>query len=443
MKKLCIGLSIVLGSSLQGAFSVKVVNNANNPRIQDLYVVVKGTNPKTKKQCFVKFKADGSGAVGVLEDITQKTDSTTYAVPYNQLKNNTMRLPNIISGRIYLSLNNKLIMKIVGKAPNLGIAEPSPYNKSDPNYQFFYDKIELTYTGNNTVINPTAVDFIALPISVKQNNKTYGMTKARSAIFSSIQASFNKAFNKAWQKLLEKNAQGTILRILAAGRNDNYFDKNYLNGQAYNYITDLWKYYGNHSIAIDCSELKKILPNLKSYTFTGKVVNNVFVFSNGTKSQDVKLTRPTSNQFFLASQGTFEAKNNTPKAIIVRDFTAAWSVGLLPAADDTVLSKKYFTANKANYYKVNKYLSPKGQKSGPWYNLYAKAIHEQSKNDYAWPFDDILGLDGTNSATDRYPATLTLGNMSKTRIPAAKKKPKKKEAPKKGAAKKPKKSKKK
>ncbi len=426
MKKLSITFLVVcLYSGAADNFSIKVVDKANNPQIKNLYVVIKGINPKTNKQCFVKFKADGSGSVGVCEDVVQSTDSQTYSYPFNKFKDNTMLLPNIYSGRIYLSLNNKLVMPIVGKAPKLGIADPSPYNKSDPNYQFLYDKIELTYTGHNTVTNPTAVDYIALPVAIHQNNVTYGMTKARKEIFSAIETAFNKAPNKAWKQLIVGNGKGTILRILSPGRDDNYFDANYLNskdGGYVGYITDVWNYYKTKKITIDCSELKgstnPITPKLPDYQFTGSVdASGKFVFTNKAKDYTVKIGRPTSDQFFLASQGPFEAKNDTPKAVIVRDLTAAWSVGLLPAADGTVLSKKYFTDNKSNFYKLNTYLATKGQKTGPWYNLYAKAIHSQSEHDYAWPYDDILGLDGTNSSTDKNPATLTLADMSKTKIP--------------------------
>ena len=421
MKKLYIVLLIAMSIHGAGNFTVKIVDNANNPQIKNLYVVVKGTNPRTRKQCFVKFNP-GSGSVGTLVDITKTTRSQNYAVSYNTFKNNTMHLPNLISGRIYLSLNRKLVMPIVGKAPNLGIADPSPYNKSDPNFQTLYDKVEFTYTGNTTVINPTAVDYIALPIAISQNNKTYGMTKARSAIFGAIQNTFNKVPSKAaWNKLIEKNSKGTILRILAAGRDPNYFDSNYLNGKTYNYISDVWNYYKTKTIVIDCTELKNIPPKLSGYMYTGKVVGSKFVFTNGNKAQDVTLDRPTSDQFFLASQGTFNAKNGTPRAVIVRNFTAAWSVGLLPVADKTVLSKKYFADNKSKFYTPNSYLSPKSKQGGPWYNLYAKAIHKQSKNDYAWPYDDILGLDGTNTSSDKNPATLTLGTMAKTKVPASRK----------------------
>lgn len=410
---------LVHGLLIAQQFPVKIVNtNINQRQIKNVYVVVKGLNPKTKKQCFVRF-TPGTEKIGVLEDITPNSKSINYAMDITQFPNNIMYLPNIISGRIYISINHKLVMPIVGKAPNLGIADPSPYNKTDPNYQFLYDKVELTYTGNTTVINPTAVDFIGLPITITQQGETFGIQKPLLIVQDAIKQAFNKVPSKAtWYKLIEKNKDGTILRILAPGRDDNYFDKNYLTGKNFNYINELWNYYEEkklNSISVDCSELKKILPNLGNYTFNGQVKNNVFVFTNGRMS--VSINKPTSNQFFLAAQGPFEAKNNTPKAIIVRDLTAAWSVGFLPAADKTVLSKNYFVKNKARYYTINKRLPLKGQQTGPWYNLYAKLIHQQSVDMYAWPYDDVLGIDGTNTSKDAYMATLTLGDITNINIP--------------------------
>lgn len=399
----------------RGDYPIKIVNNANNATVKNIYSVIKGINPDTGRQCFVELHPDGTP--GRCVDITLQTDSKAFAYNFKDFKDYTFHIPNLISGRMYVSINNKLTMPIVVDAVgNLGIADPSPYNTSDPSYNTFFDKIEFTYIGNATWTNPTAVDFFALPLIIQQNGHTYGITKARKTVLSSIADAFHKAPNQAWQKLVVKNHNGDVLRVLAPGRDDNYFDPNYLTGSSYNYVEDVWNYYRRHTLTVDCSELQgnPAAPQLRNYLFTGMVVGNTFIFTNQTNEYSVVLEKPSSNVFFLGAQGAFDAPNNTPKAIIVRNISAAWCVGLLPAEDGAVLNRAYFDAHQGSFYTNNPRLSSPASYTGPYYNLYGKAIHAVSRNVYTWPYDDAFGYDGTNASTDANPAILKIGDLSGT-----------------------------
>ena len=416
-------------------FIVNIVNNTGSPTTK-VYVLVKGLNPNTKKQTFIKFTP--GTPVGEYADITtpdadvhNPTQSIQYGYDYTMFKDAqghcALHLPYLESGRIYISLDNKLRMPVVGTPPNLGIADPSAFNKSDPSYQYLYDKVEFTYLSNGvTVINPTAVDCLSLPITVTQkkmvNNKeetvVYGIEHSREQTFKDINAILTAAGNSPeWARLIIKKADGTILRIVAPGRDDAFFNPNYLN----EYITALWTYYKTHDLSIDCSELTNLVPGLGSYIFVGRVnANDGFEFKNqpgtGKTPTVVIIGKPASRNFFLADQGPFQAPNNTIQAVLVRNICSAWSVGLLPTT--SMLNKDYFMAQKAAhaFYKDNAIIPTTGANK-PWYNLYAKAIHQVSKDIYAWAYDDAIGLDGTNFSTDAYPATLTVGPL--TNAPAS------------------------
>jgi hypothetical protein len=439
-----IGLIAMLLSIAQlnaaGDFPVKIVNNTGDPSIT-VYVLVKGLNPVTEKPAFIRF--DTGTGIGqyvdittpdkIVENPTQSDDappvqSLAYGYDYTYFKNANgeyvMHVPYLKSGRVYISLNNKLKMPVVGQAPNLGIADPSAFNPNDPNYDYLYDKVEFTYfmtpTGPLTVINPTAVDCLALPIAVSQDklvdgkveNVLYGITDSRDKTFNAIENILKASGNSPqWGRLVIRNNQGTILRIVAPGRDDAFFDSTYLN----DYINALWSYYTTHTLTIDCTELTNIIPGLGSYTFTGKVIGNDLVFTNATKTYTEKIAKPESKNFFLADQGSFQATNNTVKAVLVRNICSAWSVGLLPVPDGTMLTRTYYLEqkNNHNFYKDNTIIPTTGANK-PWYNLYAKAIHSISKDIYAWAYDDAIGLDGTNFSTDKYPATLTIGRMSES-----------------------------
>jgi hypothetical protein len=443
-----------------GNFTVKIVNNTGDPAVK-VYVLVKGLNPNTKKPTFIKFvKGTPVGVYADIStpdaDINNPKQSLEYGYDYTDFKEGeneyVMHLPYLESGRVYISLNEKLKMPIVGKSPNLGIADPSAFNTSDPSYNLLYDKVEFTYlpiNGSQTVINPTAVDCLALPIIVSQkklvNGKeeqvVYGIQHSREKTFNDIEAILKAPGNSPeWARLVIRNGKGEILRIVAPGRDDAFFDPKYLS----EYIDALWTYYKTHDLSIDCSELKNIIKGLESYTFTGRV-NDKDIFEFKNKPTDpkkepaiVNIAKPESKHFFLASQGPFEAANNTIAAVLVRNICSAWSVGLLPSPEirlkngttSNMLCRDYFEAQKNahNFYKDNTIIPTTGNNK-PWYNLYAKAIHAVSKDIYAWAYDDAIGLDGTNFSTDKYPATLTIGPLTeKPKVAALSKVPKTKDS---------------
>src|SRR5271155_412512 len=134
-------------------FTVNIVNNTGDQNAK-IYVLIKGINPNTKKQTFIRF-VKGT-PVGVYADIStpdvninDPKQSLNYGYDYTDFKdgkgNFALHLPFLESGRIYISINNKLKMPVVGTPPSLGIADPSPFNTNDPNYQYLYDKVEFTY----------------------------------------------------------------------------------------------------------------------------------------------------------------------------------------------------------------------------------------------------------------------------------------------------------
>ena len=415
-----------------GNFQVNIVNNTGNPAVK-VYILVKGINPTTNQPAFIQFK-NGS-AVGTYAgvttpdaDINNPTQCLHYAYEDTFFKQSNgqsvMHLPYLNSGRIYISLNHPIKIPVVGTAPNLGFADPSPFNTSDPSYQYLYDKVEFTYLNNGqTYMNPTAVDCLSLPIKVAQNNVIYGISTARDTMMKSIGNMLSASgISAQWKRLVIKNNAGTILRVVAPGRDPNFFDPNYLNG----YITALWNYYqkptnpkvAGHALSIDCTELTTMVPGLGNYIFTGQVIGNNFVFTNANNTLTVPIGKPGSDNFFMADQGTFSADNGTVAAVIIRNLCAAWSVGLLPVADGTILNKNYYLAQKAkNAFYNNNTLMPASGPNLPWYDLYAKAIHSVSTNIYAFAYDDAVGLDGTNASTDQHPATLTIGALGATVVP--------------------------
>lgn len=439
-------------TALAASLPMKIINNTSIADDSNVYIAIKATNPSTGKQCLVHFdKMSGNGSC---EEITPQTHFSDYSYALSDLPQDGNKrqiyLPQVSSGRIYFSIGIPMDMYIDTSNPgNLTIVDPDGFKPRDTNYYTLYDKIEFSYNNNGSWINPTAVDFFSLPIRIQQTGSTSGVTTAgfsqsRADILSKAHDIFNqndKTQAKIWSNLFltyqdSDQSANTTLRLIATGKamvsnvaGTKPFDSNYLsNQQAYgfSYIDFLWTYFKTHKITIDCTELKgnpNSNPQLDNYIFSGQVVGDTLIFTNQTGTASIPMAKPTLSMPFFAGAGLLAGSleaNNTPGAIIVRELTSAFEVGLLPADDGAILSKDYFVAKKQAYYQTNSLLPKTAE--GPWYDLYSKALHSFGNTQpiYTFAYDDALGQDGTlhdPSGTAPSAAIVTLGDMSGTQIP--------------------------
>lgn len=419
-------------------FDVQFVNNSGFAD-KDVYFIVKALDPISKKDCFIKF--DPVTGIGACQVVSEGTSSFDFSYTADQLKN--IKIPMVDSGRIYFSIGMPMdlyVSKFDGK-----IIDSDGFKPRDPNYFTLHDKVEFTYNDLGTWINPTAVDYYSLPLRIEQPGasshlKAAGVAESYAASFGflkNIVGSHDLTSDKQWDKLFLKymdDGQETILRFVAPGKamvknmaNTLPFDDKYLKDQSkydFSYIDAVWAYYQNATLKIDASELSKFFA-LDDYLFTGHVAGDEFIFTNATGTYTERVKKPTSSSPFFAGAGDeFDHVNNTPKAIIVRQLTSAFEVGLLPAPDGTLIDKNYFDQQReaGNFYQPNAILAQTAQ--GPWYDLYAKAIHSFGEDQpiYAFAYDDALGQDGTLHAavgkeSSPPPVTITLGDMSGVKIP--------------------------
>ncbi len=430
---------------------VQIINHTKIANDDAVYIVVKATNPSTNKKCLIRFDKDGNGTC---EDVSALTHFSDYSYPLSSLPsdgdNHVVYLPKVISGRIYFSVGSPMDLYIDASNPGaITIIDADGFKPRDVNYYSLYDKIEFSYNNGGVWVNPTAVDFFSLPIGLKLPGSTSGFTQAgftgsRADIFNHVQTIFNqfdKTSHKIWDHLFlnyqDDQGQKTILRLMATGKamiaipDVTPFDPHYLSNApeyGFNYIDTIWHYYQTNTVTIDCSELQgnPDAPKLDNYIFSGSIVNNQFSFTNQTHTYTVTMNKPTSMPFF-AGAGFLDApfeNNNTPGAIIVREFTAAFVAGLLPAPTGITLGKPYFIQQKAAhmYFTDNSLLLPKPSQ-GPWYDLYSKALHsfDNSQPIYTFAYDDALGQDGTlHDPNSESPSTLTitLGDLTGTKIPS-------------------------
>lgn len=432
--------SVIHAKTPAGYLPLKIDNNSKTLSNQDIYILIKGINPTTNSSCYVSI--DSTTGIGTCVDTSGTTSSYSYSYPISSLLQTSdgciIYLPQVISGRIYVSLAYPLDLLT---DPASGVAlDPDALNTSDPNYYILYDKVEFTYlaSGSPAVdFNPTAVDFFSLPlyIQLKTNSGTQfsGFSQNRANIFSRIVAVFaqyDKTPNKIWSNLIipfkDSTTQQEItpLRIASTGKAMTtapaLFDPNYLSNNAYgfNWIQNVWStYYQSHSLSIDATELAA--PN--NQIFTGQVnSSNQFVFTAASGTPTVVINLPTnSSPFFSAAGDSFSASNDTPQAIIIRDLTSAFVTGLLPTSSANILGGAFFAQNKTRYYTNNPLLPSSASNTGPWYDLYSKALHSLKSKIYTFAYDDLLGISGTVSANmiNSPSVTISLGDLTGTIIP--------------------------
>lgn len=436
----------------QKLLPVVIKNNLGIAANTDVYVIVKGSlfGPTQDVQCLVQFDTEGQGHC---VSVTGTTNIASYSYKLSSFPTNPdtvtggvkFYLPQMISARMYFSVKSALRIRIDTSNPSHPtILDPNGFDTRDTNYYTIYDKIEFTFNDIGVFANPTAVDFFSLPITLNWEGQTSGFSSSRSSILNSVTTLFTtESSSKSpstyseWSKIFlsytgldySGGSSTSTLRVVAPGKamvntgaiSNPVFANDYLSNAAtfgFDYINAIWLYYSQPGkmLKIDCSELANdpaFSPKLADYNFKGTVVGysstgGTLVFTNDAQTATVSIGRPQSISFFAGAQGTFEYPNHTAGALIVRSLSAAFDAGLLPAPDGAILSKNYFISIHNSFYQANSLLG--AGNTGPWYDLYSKALHSisASQHIYTFAYDDVLGQDGTLSTANTNNAILNI-----------------------------------
>lgn len=425
---------------MSGFVAMQVINNTGHPD-DAVYITVKGQNGSSDA-CFLGI----TNGIGSYVLASSSTFSLNYSYLLSTLPGTTGQryfyVPQpFISARAYFSINYPMYLGVDTAVSPATITDPNSFSLHDPNYYTLYDKVEFTYNnpvaspGANLFINPTAVDFFSLPIALQMINpipgglSTSGLAISRNTVLTGAQTvftTFDLTSSHVWN-LLNLPYVGTdgstTLRIASPGTASatgassvnptQVFPSDYLSNAVtygFNYVTDVWNFYNaGNQLRIDATEIcASFGPGCASpsfpayYHFTGTVDgggNFNFVNDTANFTFTINAPPPTNCNPFFAGGGfndTGEA-NNTPGAIIIRQFTSAFDVGILPKnfPTGTFMNQAYFVSQKSSYYTNNPQWGAPGATNGPFYDLYSKALHSFGYPIYTFAYDDELGQDGT------------------------------------------------
>ena len=373
-------------------------------------------------------------------------------------------IPHLTSGRIYISFGNALDMPtdMQSGTGTFTPKQPDVNNPQTTTNGTLFDKIEFNYsTSGETVINPTGVDFIAIPYTIQQAGYEYGHAGGLDAVIKNMETIVcrasgealgspectNRWNNSEWSSLVIYNEANQLMRVDAPGRSGNRFS-----GYFTNYINELSKYYtssANRSVKIDLKELGSIGKGIWSGTFKPNSTTLVFSPDGGASTMSYNLGTPeSSNSILMGAQSPFN-NTNAVDSTLARDLTAAIVSGMLMRKESAFTGKDFFDSegnpvfknkeqmqNLIEYYfnnmenSVDYIVNQCGAtKDAPCVDVYSEALHALStdKNidhpqdsylkSYAFSYDDFLGMDGTNTQTDAAPTTIVMGDMDARKIP--------------------------
>ncbi len=359
------------------------VDLANNTRgaypDSQVYVQVMGINPATGNFAWVQpngtitdVSVGDNTAAGHLT--VNGTDYPNYAFTLAQAK--LLLLPQLLSGRIFISLGSPVYTEIVGS----GYAGPNPQNPSDPNVNVHFDWYEFTYNSAGVFINTTQVNQFGLPLTldVYGNNRTFhqqtGITETVAQIDSEWQAEVLAAFTST--PISNYRILSPAETTFDAGEtNGNYFDS---------YISSTWSYYASNPLNLTIGA-RSFSGTTSGNTFTFNEVNtNNGAFQGGT---GYAIGYPTT-QNVLECNGAFASGN--PNNSDLNSVDLQIEAQLCAAFNRSVATNVAAWTTPAAFYQT----SPA--------NFYAAFWHRHSINGlaYGFAYDDVSSQSSTITTSD-------------------------------------------
>ncbi|AKJ29511.1 glycoside hydrolase family 64 protein [Caldimonas brevitalea] len=347
-----------------GAMSVQLVNGTNGQHADSqIYWAIIGYHPVTRVLSYV----DRSGrlvpaSVGDNDAPNRLVkNGQNYANYFYRLSEaGTVPLPQIDSGRMFISIGTPMYIKINQAGDGrLGFAGPDLGNPTDPNQDVYFEWVEFTLDRYGYHGNTTRVDQFGFPLRTRLigrdgYDRTLGETASRAQIFANFEAQmpaeFRPLVSRPW-------------RIVAPGKGpfgpgraqSRYFD---------GYVDQVWRHYSQQDLVFTA----------EAGTFRGRVIGNDFVFSKDGGPANLYIRGKPTTQAILEGSGNL-ATGNPQELVVQAQITAAFNRHLLMSVDPARWS------DAAAYY-------PQGPA-----NYYAKFWHDHSIDGLAYGFcyDDVRG----------------------------------------------------
>ena len=271
-----------------------------------------------------------------------KNDRMCANICYTVAEQPTVYVPDIVSGRIYISYGEQVYITFNMAADGrIGYAGPDLNNPTDPNQDVLFEFLEFTIIKKEYWGNTSRVDFFSFPIVTRligsdgytngkyfeNYDRTVGDLGTRDEIFSLYKNEVPEEF-----KTLVTDKR--ILAPCKATFNEGAKYGNYFDG----YINDFWKKYSSESLVFKCD----------AGTFTGKVQGDAMIFTCDGSDETYTIYKPTT-QDVLEGKGNFN-RGNSRELVIEAQLCAAFNRGVATEPNNFNNEDAYYKNEVANYY---------------------------------------------------------------------------------------------
>ncbi|MGC9441839.1 glycoside hydrolase family 64 protein [Streptomyces sp. WG5] len=329
-----------------GALPLTIVNSTGSFGNADVHVYIVGNQDGRQ----VRVTPDGTLAPVALSD-NGADGYTDYAISLSGSGGTRLSLPHL-SGRIYVSLGEKLKFKVVTDgAGNPALQYPAGWVESDPNHGVLHDCAEFTYNSAGMFCNTTMVDMFSVPLAIR-------LTGAEDQTTGTVRTGGRAAAFDALRKV-EEFAPLVVddTRIIAPGHglDAGLFPEDYLAP----YIDEVWSAYTGRDLRI----------TTRAGTFTGRVRGDRLTFDGPAQ---VSFARPSTRDV-LFCDGALAAPNDGTTGPVAAVLGAGFnrSTLLSPAVQPTTDAVAFYRTALTNHY--------------------SKAVHAATEDGraYGFAFDDV------------------------------------------------------
>jgi len=283
---------------------------------------------------------------------------------YTLAEKNMVYVPDIVSGRMYLSYGEQVYITFNMAADGrIGYAGPDLNNPSDPNQNVLFEFLEFTIINKEYWGNTSRVDFFTFPLVSRligkngytngryyeNYDKTVGDVGTRDGIFAAFRNEVPEEFKTL---VTDKRIMAPCkLTFNRGARYGNYFDS---------YINEFWNKYSRENLVFSCD----------AGTFRGHVEGDRMIFTSDGSSETYTIYKPTT-QDVLEGKGNFN-RGNSRELVIEAQLCAAFNRG--------VATEPYNFNNEAAYYRYRVA------------NFYSGFFHNHAIDGYAYGFcyDDVF-----------------------------------------------------
>ncbi|NDI35862.1 hypothetical protein EPK97_14095 [Chengkuizengella sediminis] len=344
----------------------------------EIYWAILGYDPETNQLVhvdasgnLVESSVSDNDAPGHLE----KNGENYPNIFYKMSDIDWVSMPEIISGRMFISLGSPMYIKFNGAADGrVGFAGPDLNNPTDPHHDIYFEYIEFTLNQYGYHGNSTRVDQFSFPITNRLiasggYDKTVGETYTRDEIFTA----YKNQVPAEYQTLVQEP-----YRIVAPGKGEfkdggiygHYFD---------DYVNEVWDYYRTNELTFTA----------QAGTFSGRVEGDHFVFSKNGGPYNLIIGKPTNIQVFECSGPM--ATGTSDEKVVEAQLCAALNRGIMYDPGNWSNSEFFYLNDTANFY------------AGFWHEYSIDGLA------YGFPYDDVRNYSTLLHHTDPTALIINVG----------------------------------